>query len=101
MGRINALTLLPSPIKAVVSNYFRRKNNMSEQIFAVSGMHCNSCVMGVTEALTALDPVREVTVDLDPKGASTVRVLSDSVLSVEEVHDTLVRAGGDFAVAAG
>lgn len=47
---------------------------MSEQIFAISGMHCNSCVMGVTEALTALAPVREVSVDLDPKGASTVRV---------------------------
>lgn len=38
---------------------------MSEQIFAISGMHCNSCVMGVTEALTALAPVREVSVDLD------------------------------------
>ncbi|WP_078324934.1 heavy-metal-associated domain-containing protein [Mycobacteroides salmoniphilum] len=74
---------------------------MSEQIFAVSGMHCNSCVMGVTEALTALDPVQEVTVDLDPEGASTVRVFSDSALSVEEVRETLVRAGGDFAVAAG
>lgn len=74
---------------------------MSEQIFAISGMHCNSCVMGVTEALTALAPVREVSVDLDPKGASTVRVLTDSMLSVEEVHDTLVRAGGDFAVVAG
>ncbi|WP_234811996.1 hypothetical protein [Mycobacteroides abscessus] len=38
---------------------------------------------------------------IEAKGASTVRVLTDSVLSVEEVHDTLVRAGGDFAVAAG
>ncbi|MUM15750.1 heavy-metal-associated domain-containing protein [Mycobacterium sp. CBMA271] len=74
---------------------------MSEQTFAISGMHCKSCVMGVTEALTALDPVHEVSIDLDPQGASMVRVVSDSALSVQEVQEILVRAGGDFAVAAG
>lgn len=43
----------------------------SEQVFQVKGMSCGHCVRAVTQAVQALDPQAQVTVDL-PTGQVTV-----------------------------
>ena len=72
---------------------------MAQQIFGVTGLHCKSCVATVTEALEALPGVSAVQVDLDPNGASQVRVEAAGELSSEQVQAALVRlVGGRVAV---
>ncbi|WP_431239608.1 heavy-metal-associated domain-containing protein [Mycolicibacterium aichiense] len=63
--------------------------------FKVTGLHCQSCVRVVTGALTALPAVSAVDIDLDPEGASIVRV--DGDVSVEQVRDALADEG-DYSV---
>ena len=70
---------------------------MSQQTFMVAGLHCQSCVRAVTGALTALPAVSAVEVDLDADGASTVRVETDTALSVEQVR-TALEEEGEFSV---
>ena len=64
------------------------------QSFQVTGLHCQSCVRVVSGALTALPTVTAVAVDLDPDGASTVRV--DGELNIEQVRAAL--ADEDYTV---
>ena len=64
------------------------------QSFQITGLHCQSCVRVVSGALTALPTVTAVEVDLDPDGASTVRV--DGALSIEQVRAAL--ADEDYTV---
>ncbi len=64
------------------------------QSFQVTGLHCQSCVRVVSGALTALPTVTAVEVDLDPDGASTVRV--DGELNIEQVRAAL--ADEDYTV---
>ncbi|UGT82110.1 heavy-metal-associated domain-containing protein [Mycobacterium kansasii] len=45
---------------------------MAEQTFSVDGLRCAGCVDTVTNALTALQRVNSVAVDLDADGPSTV-----------------------------
>ncbi|MEZ0357589.1 heavy-metal-associated domain-containing protein [Mycobacterium sp. ENV421] len=63
--------------------------------FKVTGLHCQSCVRVVSGALTALPAVSAVDIDLDPEGASIVRV--DGDVSVEQVRAALADEG-DYAV---
>ncbi|QEN15043.1 heavy-metal-associated domain-containing protein [Mycolicibacterium sp. ELW1] len=65
--------------------------------FKVTGLHCQSCVRVVTGALAALPTVSAVDIDLDPDGASTVRVDSDGDVSVEQVREALADEG-DYVV---
>jgi copper chaperone CopZ len=60
--------------------------------YAVAGMTCGHCVGAVTEELTALAGVHDVSVDLVADGTSQVHVVSDSTLD-----DTQVRAAVDEA----
>ena len=64
------------------------------QSFQVTGLHCQSCVRVVSGALTALPTVTPGEVDLDPDGASTVRV--DGELNIEQVRAAL--ADEDYTV---
>lgn len=64
------------------------------QTFKVTGLHCQSCVRVVTGALTALPTVSAVDIDLDPEGASTVRV--DGDVTVDQVREAL--ADEDYTV---
>ena len=66
---------------------------MAQQIFGVTGLHCRSCVATVTEALEALPGVSAVQVDLDPNGASQVRVEAAGGLSSEQVQAALAEEG--------
>jgi len=66
---------------------------MSHQIFTVAGLHCQSCVKTVSEALTALPDVSAVEVDLGSGGPSTVHVYADTELSADQVQAALDEEG--------
>jgi len=58
-------------------------------------MTCEHCARAVAAELSALDGVREVTVDLVPGGASAVTVLTATApLSAPDVEAALDEAGG-------
>jgi copper chaperone CopZ len=61
--------------------------------YPVTGMTCGHCVAAVTEELTALDGVRDVSVDLAAGETSTVTVSSDAPLTDEQVAAALDEAG--------
>lgn len=63
------------------------------QTFSVTGLNCQSCVNHVTNALTALAGVESVSIDLEPKGASTVHVEASQPLSDDEVQAALAEEG--------
>jgi copper chaperone len=65
--------------------------------YAIAGMTCGHCVSAVTEELSALPGVREVTVDLVAGGVSPVRVVSDSELEPTQVRDAIDEAGYELA----
>jgi copper chaperone len=66
---------------------------MSNSTYQVRGMTCGHCVNAVTSELEAIDGVSEVTVELDPAGASTVSVTSAQPLSAAAVRAALDEAG--------
>ncbi len=63
------------------------------QVFSVTGLSCQSCVNHVTEAISGLDGVHSVTVDLEPKGTSTIQVEASRSLSDDEVQAALAEEG--------
>lgn len=63
------------------------------QSFSVTGLNCQSCVNHVTGALSGLHGVASVTVDLEPKGISTIHVESARPLSADEVQAALSEEG--------
>jgi copper chaperone CopZ len=70
---------------------------MTEQTFSVDGLHCQGCVETISNALTALGPVSSVSIDLDTKGTSTVRISTDVELTREQVQAALT-GDGNFSV---
>jgi copper chaperone len=71
---------------------------MSVQTYSVTGMTCEHCVNAVREEIGNLDGVREVAVDLDAGGTSSVRVTSDTPVADEQVAAALDEAG-DYRLA--
>jgi copper chaperone CopZ len=67
---------------------------MATTTYAVTGMTCEHCVHAVTEELSAIDGVTEVSVALAPGGESKVSVTSDAPLSGQAVTAALDEAGG-------
>ena len=63
------------------------------QTFSVTGLNCQSCVNHVRTALSALDGVQSVSVDLEPKGTSAVHVEASQPLSDDEVQAALAEEG--------
>lgn len=66
---------------------------MSTTRWEVTGMTCGHCVHSVTQELSALPGVNEVTVDLVADGTSTVTVNSANDLNSAEVQAALDEAG--------
>ena len=64
------------------------------QTFSVTGLSCQSCVNHVTEAISGLAGVQHVSVDLEPKGTSTIHVEASRLLSDDEVAVALADEGG-------
>lgn len=61
--------------------------------FGVDGMTCGNCVQHVTDELTALPGVKNVTVDLVKGGTSQVTVVSDDPLSDDAIREAVDEAG--------
>jgi copper chaperone len=72
---------------------------MAEQTFSMDGLHCQGCVETITTALTALQPVSAVCVDLNTEGTSTVRISTNVELTREQVEAAL-KGEGNFTVLA-
>ncbi|MFC0623573.1 heavy-metal-associated domain-containing protein [Kribbella deserti] len=65
---------------------------MTTTTYAVNGMTCGHCTSAVTEELTKLPGVQDVTIDLVKGGTSAVHVVSETALD-----ESLVRAAVDEA----
>ena len=66
---------------------------MTTATYQVTGMTCGHCVREVSEELKNLDGVRDVTVKLQPGGASAVTVSSEAPLTAGAVAAALGEAG--------
>jgi copper chaperone len=66
---------------------------VSTQTFKVSGMTCGHCVKAVSDEISALAGVDEVTVELVPGEVSTVTVVSTEPLSGSSVRAAVDEAG--------
>lgn len=65
--------------------------------YLVDGMTCGHCVASVTEEVSAIEGVDEVTVDLNAGGTSTVTVVSSVPVSEQAVRDAVTEAGYSLA----
>lgn len=63
----------------------------------VSGMTCAHCVSSVTEEITGIEGVQNVTVDLHPGGASRVTISSSTPISSSAVKAAVEEAGYSLA----
>lgn len=66
---------------------------MTTTELSVTGMTCHHCVASVTEELTALDGVENVSIDLVVGGASTVTVQSAAPLEPAAIDAAITEAG--------
>ena len=65
---------------------------VTEDVF-VAGMTCSHCVASVTEELTAIDGVENVTVDLNAGGMSRVTIHSAAPIDSDAVKAAVEEAG--------
>jgi copper chaperone CopZ len=63
----------------------------------VVGMNCGHCVQAVTQELTALHGVQDVSVELVPDGTTLVTVTSAAPLDDAAVRAAIDEAGYDVA----
>ncbi|MGI6152097.1 MAG: heavy-metal-associated domain-containing protein [Christensenellales bacterium] len=66
---------------------------MSRYIVSISGMHCMHCAKSVKKALSTLDGVERVEVDLK-KG--TAKIVADGPVAASEVIDAIEDIGYEF-----
>ena len=65
--------------------------------YSVTGMTCGHCTAAVTEELSKLPGVTEVTIDLNAGGTSAVHVTSESALDEASVREAVDEAGYELA----
>ncbi len=65
--------------------------------YPVVGMTCQHCVAAVTQEVSAIDGVRDVTVDLRSEGASVVQITSDEDIAFAAVDAAVQEAGYTLA----
>ncbi|WP_323959803.1 heavy metal transporter [Arthrobacter sp. JZ12] len=66
---------------------------MSTTVVSISGMTCGHCVSSVTEEISAIEGVQNVTVDLNKGGISTATVTSETELDPEQIGEAVAEAG--------
>jgi copper chaperone CopZ len=66
---------------------------MTTTTYSVAGMTCGHCTSAVTEELTKLPGVQQVTIDLVAGGTSSVHVTSDAALDESQVREAVDEAG--------
>ena len=69
----------------------------STSTYAVDGMTCGHCVSAVTEEISRLPGVQQVSVDLVEGGTSAVHVTSEGPLDQAQVADAVDEAGYTLA----
>lgn len=74
---------------------------MATTVYTVSGMSCNHCVHAVTQEVSALDGVTEVTIELKPEAESLVTVTSNDPLVEDVVRAAVDEAGYELTGVAG
>jgi len=67
--------------------------------YDVVGMTCGHCVAAVTDELTSLPGVEDVSVELNAGGTSRVDVVSATRLDESAVRDAVAEAGYQLAAA--
>lgn len=70
---------------------------MTTTTYSVTGMTCGHCTAAVTEELSKLSGVNEVTVDLNAGGTSAVHVTSEAALDDAAVREAIDEAGYELA----
>lgn len=60
---------------------------------SIAGMTCGHCIDAVTEELTSLDGVRNVSVDLNKGGVSTAVITSTRALDPSQIGEAVAEAG--------
>lgn len=73
-------------------------SEQNTQTYLVDGMTCGHCSGAVTDELSALPGVHDVSVDLVAGGTSSVTVVSDAPLAEADVAAALDEAG-DYRLA--
>lgn len=63
--------------------------------YTVSGMTCGHCVSAVTEEVSAIPGVTDVTVDLD---SGSLKVVSEAAVDFDRIVEAVAEAG-DYTVA--
>ena len=61
-----------------------------QRVFRIRGMHCEGCVVRITQALQRLEGVQKVEVTLDPPQAL---IIMEPLLSLEELNTALSEVG--------
>lgn len=70
---------------------------MTTTTYSVSGMTCGHCTSAVTEELSKLIGVQEVSIDLNAGGTSAVHVTSEGTLDDAAVREAVDEAGYELA----
>ncbi|MGW1343198.1 heavy-metal-associated domain-containing protein [Kribbella sp. NPDC002412] len=70
---------------------------MTTTTYSVSGMTCGHCSASVTEEISKIAGVQEVSIDLVAGGTSAVHVTSESALDEAAVREAVDEAGYELA----
>ncbi|HET6299761.1 MAG TPA: heavy-metal-associated domain-containing protein [Kribbella sp.] len=70
---------------------------MTTTTYSVNGMTCGHCTAAVTEELSKLTGVQEISIDLNAGGTSAVHVTSESGLEEAAVREAVDEAGYELA----
>ena len=70
---------------------------MTTTTYSVTGMTCGHCTAAVTEEISKLTGVKEITIDLVAGGTSAVHVTSESALDEAAVREAVDEAGYELA----
>ena len=66
---------------------------MTTTTYSVAGMTCGHCTSAVTEELTKLPGVQQVSINLVAGGTSAVHVTSEAALDESQVREAVDEAG--------
>ena len=70
---------------------------MTTTTYSVTGMTCGHCTSAVTEEISKLIGVQQVSIDLVAGGTSAVHVTSESALDDAAVREAVDEAGYELA----
>ena len=70
---------------------------MTTTTYSVTGMTCGHCTASVTEEISKLTGVQQVSIDLVAGGTSAVHVTSESALDDAAVREAIDEAGYELA----